>query len=87
MIPSSGVRFGHALARRASCGIRGSDAGDDPRDGLPHELDVRVGDPVVERRRGLVGRDRHLDLADDRAGVGGRIGDLEQRHARSSRGR
>ena len=38
-------------------------------------------DLVVERRRRLVVRERHLDLADDRARVGGPVGDLEERHA------
>ena len=49
---------------------------------LADELDVRGGEAVEERRRRLVRLYRHLDLADDRARVGGRVDDLEQRHAR-----
>ena len=62
--------------------MRGSDRATIWGTRVAHEPHVRLGQPVVERRRRLVARDRHLDLTDDRAGVGGRIGDLEQRHAR-----
>ena len=47
-----------------------------------HELQVRVVDPLVQRRRRLVGRDRHHHLAHDGPRVRRRVDDLEQRHAR-----
>ena len=66
---------------RASCCDAGRRAREDQRHGSAQELHVRQRQSLVQRRRRLVGRDRDLDLADDRPGVGGRIGDLEERHA------
>ena len=42
---------------------------------------MRRGDPLEERRRGVVRLDVDDGLADDRAGVRGRVDDLEQRDA------
>ena len=49
---------------------------------LPDEIDVRDREPLEERRGRLVGSDGNLYPADDRARVGGRIRDLEERDAR-----
>ena len=59
MIPSSGVRFGQALARRAILWAALFRSGDDPRHARADELEVCVGEGSVERRRGLVRCDRH----------------------------
>src|ERR687888_2082630 len=57
------------------------------RDTLPDELEVRGRDLLVQRRRGLVGSDGQLDLADDRAGIGGFVRQFGEGKARLCRGR
>ncbi len=84
MIPSAGVRLGQWLARVGSWTIRGADRESELRHVLADERDVRLREAVEQRGRRLVGGDVHLDLADDRARVGSRIDDLEERHTGAS---
>ena len=83
MIPSAGARFGHELARAGILRDPRCRAREKLRHELARQLDVRLGDAREERRRGLVAGDVQRRLADDRAGVGGRVDDLEERHARA----